>query len=641
MVSLHDTCAQSLELSCVMTSAQCSAHAVGATLRDTINTAYIYINAQLREAILEEIRQKDQSASAMYEALLSDTTDTLKSIHDRYSSQFVSPAEKTSWNSLLALKARIGERKRQAEQRLLKRQAFVINDETQCNASSYASFISAFQIPTQRAFKEPQLKQTAAMPVKPVPKQKIAPKRQSLDLQRKPASTESPRVSLEKPRRRERPKSVDMTISQAALLAWSVNNERSNNHNNNSNNHNNNSNNNSNRKVTPPNPSRPMSPGHYTTTKTSRRYDYVQPSINTQIHLTRVKSSTNHSPALPKKKVPILSHEGAQLPKEPKQASKKKNDDPRIADALENLQGVDSAAVEQIIEEIMVKGEELQWDDIAGLATAKQSLKETVVYPFLRPDLFRGLREPVTGMLLFGPPGTGKTMIAKTVAHESGSTFFSISASSLLSKYLGESEKLIRALFFMAKKLAPSIIFFDEIDSLLTARSDGEHESSRRVKTEFLIQWSALSSATAREDSDKSRVLVLAATNLPWAIDEAARRRFSRRLHIPLPEYDTRLSQLKKLMQNHKHQLSELDFIIIANKTNGYSNSDITALAKEAAMEPIRDLGENLMSVNYSEIRGLVLLDFERAMRVIRKSVAPETLERFNDWALNFGSTGV
>jgi SpoVK/Ycf46/Vps4 family AAA+-type ATPase len=308
---------------------------------------------------------------------------------------------------------------------------------------------------------------------------------------------------------------------------------------------------------------------------------------------------------------------------------------------MNELSGVDKDAVEQILNEIMITEGDLRWDDLAGLTQAKQSLKETVVYPFLRPDLFKGLREPISGMLLFGPPGTGKTMIAKTVANESKSTFFSISASSLLSKYLGESEKLIRALFYVAKKLSPSIIFFDEIDSLLTARGDGEHETSRRVKTEFLIHWSSLSSATSNDQNDLPRVLVLAATNLPWAIDEAARRRFSRRLYIPLPEFDTRLSQLKSLMANAHHSLGESDFLIIANLTEGYSNSDLTALAKEAAMEPIRDLGEGLMHVgDHQEIRGISISDFQKATGTIKKSVGTETIKLFKDWALKYGSTG-
>lgn len=315
----------------------------------------------------------------------------------------------------------------------------------------------------------------------------------------------------------------------------------------------------------------------------------------------------------------------------------------RINKVMETLHGVDAHECEQIKNEILVTDEKIHWDDIAGLSRAKNSLKETVVYPFLRPDLFRGLREPIRGMLLFGPPGTGKTMIAKAVATESNSTFFSISASSLLSKYLGESEKLVRALFYMAKRLAPSIIFIDEIDSLLTARSDNENESSRRIKTELLIQWSALSSATSQDNKDSAtdaRVLVLAATNLPWAIDEAARRRFSRRLYIPLPEYETRLYHLKKLMSRQQNKLSETDYQVIAGMCEGFSGSDITALAKEAAMEPIRDLGDNLMEADFNKIRGVMVKDFEKALQTVKKSVSPTSLQQYQDWAAGFGSTG-
>lgn len=165
--------------------------------------------------------------------------------------------------------------------------------------------------------------------------------------------------------------------------------------------------------------------------------------------------------------------------------------------------GVDENAAKQIFNEVVIQGDEVHWSDVAGLEIAKSALKETVVYPFLRPDLFLGLREPARGMLLFGPPGTGKTMLARAVATESKSVFFAISASSLTSKFLGESEKLVRALFVLAKELAPSIIFVDEIDSLLGARGDGEHEATRRIKTEFLVQWSDLQRAAAgRETSE-------------------------------------------------------------------------------------------------------------------------------------------
>lgn len=251
----------------------------------------------------------------------------------------------------------------------------------------------------------------------------------------------------------------------------------------------------------------------------------------------------------------------------------------KVRGILKSLpRGVDEVAAKQILNEIVIKGDEVHWDDVAGLDVAKSALKETVVYPFLRPDLFMGLREPARGMLLFGPPGTGKTMLARAVATESHSTFFAISASSLTSKFLGESEKLVRALFALAKMLAPSIIFVDEIDSLLSSRSgSGEHEATRRIKTEFLIQWSDLAKAAAgkeqtdkdRERGDASRVLVLAATNLPWAIDEAARRRFVRRQYIPLPEDHVRKSQVQTLLSHQKHELSESDLRRLVQLTDG------------------------------------------------------------------------
>ena len=344
----------------------------------------------------------------------------------------------------------------------------------------------------------------------------------------------------------------------------------------------------------------------------------------------------------------------------------------RVAYIRKNLpKGVDENAAKQIFNEIVVQGDEVHWSDVAGLEPAKTALKEAVVYPFLRPDLFMGLREPARGMLLFGPPGTGKTMLARAVATESHSTFFAISASSLTSKFLGESEKLVRALFALARALAPSIIFVDEIDSLLSSRGgSSEHESTRRIKTEFLIQWSDLQRAAAgkeqtekeKKEGDASRVLVLAATNLPWAIDEAARRRFVRRQYIPLPEGHVRATQLKTLLSHQKHNLNAQDIAVLVELTDGtrdisqplqllmsyangstptgFSGSDITALAKDAAMGPLRSLGEALLHMSMDEIRPIQFEDFEASLINIRPSVSKQGLKEFEDWAKEFGERG-
>jgi vacuolar protein-sorting-associated protein 4 len=160
----------------------------------------------------------------------------------------------------------------------------------------------------------------------------------------------------------------------------------------------------------------------------------------------------------------------------------------------------------------------VKWEDVAGLESAKNSLKEAIILPSKFPDIFVGIRKPWKGILLYGPPGTGKTFLAKACATQANSTFFSISSSDLMSKYVGESEKLIKSLFELAREKQPSIIFIDEIDSLAGARSEGENDSSRRVKTEFMVQMQGVGNANA------GGVLVLGATNLPWAIDSAIRR---------------------------------------------------------------------------------------------------------------------
>lgn len=268
----------------------------------------------------------------------------------------------------------------------------------------------------------------------------------------------------------------------------------------------------------------------------------------------------------------------------------------------------------------------------AGLEEAKATLREIVILPSLRPEIFIGLRAPPRGLLLFGPPGTGKTLLARAVSAEANATFFSISASSVTSKMYGDGEKLVRALFAVAAHKQPSVIFIDEIDSILTARSTGEHEASRRLKTEFLVQFDGVMS-----NSDATRILVMGATNRPQELDDAAIRRLTKRIYIPLPSTGARSSLVRNMMRKQGRVLPALELDEVARMTDGYSGSDLANLCKEAAMGPVRELGAGIYDADLATIREISLVDFQNGLRVIRPSVRAETLAQYVAWNEELG----
>lgn len=246
--------------------------------------------------------------------------------------------------------------------------------------------------------------------------------------------------------------------------------------------------------------------------------------------------------------------------------------------------------------DLLDKNPRVDFEDIADLSETKKLLQEAVLLPILMPEYFRGIRRPWKGILMFGPPGTGKTMLAKAVATQGKTTFFNVSASSLASKWKGESEKLVRILFEMARFYAPSTIFFDEIDALASQRGgSGEHEASRRVKAELLIQMDGVnstSSASANEQENEEgtaakNVIVLAATNRPQDLDEAIRRRLEKRVYIPLPTEIGR-RQLFEINLKSVDVEPDVNWEKLVKITEGYSGADIANVCRDAAMMPLR-----------------------------------------------------
>lgn len=292
----------------------------------------------------------------------------------------------------------------------------------------------------------------------------------------------------------------------------------------------------------------------------------------------------------------------------------------------------DTKLVEMINTVIVDRSPSVKWDDIAGLDKAKQTLFEMVILPTKRRDLFTGLRRPPRGLLLFGPPGNGKTMLAKAVASECDATFFNVSASSLTSKWVGEGEKLVRTLFMVAISRQPSVIFMDEIDSIMSTRVANEHDASRRLKSEFLVQFDGVTS------NPDDLVIVIGATNKPQELDDAVLRRLVKRIYIPLPDQNVRRLILQKNLKGQAFSLPGGDLEKLARVTEGYSGSDLQALCEEAAMMPIRELGSNILTVKANQVRPLRYDDFRRAMAVIRPSLQKSKWEELERWNVEFGS---
>ncbi|CAA2965484.1 AAA+-type ATPase [Olea europaea subsp. europaea] len=283
----------------------------------------------------------------------------------------------------------------------------------------------------------------------------------------------------------------------------------------------------------------------------------------------------------------------------------------------------------------------VKFDDVGALEDVKKALNELVILPMRRPDLFSSgnLLRPCKGILLFGPPGTGKTLLAKALATEAGANFISITGSTLTSKWFGDAEKLTRALFSFASKLAPVIIFVDEVDSLLGARGGAfEHEATRRMRNEFMAAWDGLRS------KDSQRILILGATNRPFDLDDAVIRRLPRRIYVDLPDAENRLKILKIILAQENLE-SEFSFDQLANATEGYSGSDLKNLCVAAAYRPVQELLEKESEGEGNGapvLRPLNLEDFVQSKAKVGPSVAYDaaSMNELRKWNEQYGEGG-
>ncbi|KAF5957111.1 hypothetical protein HYC85_004336 [Camellia sinensis] len=307
--------------------------------------------------------------------------------------------------------------------------------------------------------------------------------------------------------------------------------------------------------------------------------------------------------------------------------------------------GPDADLAAMLERDVLDSSPGVRWDDVAGLTEAKRLLEEAVVLPLWMPEYFQGIRRPWKGVLMFGPPGTGKTLLAKAVATECGTTFFNVSSATLASKWRGESERMVRCLFELARAYAPSTIFIDEIDSLCNARgASGEHESSRRVKSELLVQVDGVNNSSTNEDGSSKIVMVLAATNFPWDIDEALRRRLEKRIYIPLPNFESR-KELIRINLRTVEVAPDVDIDEVARRTEGYSGDDLTNVCRDASLNGMRrkiagKTRDEIKNMSKDDISNdpIAMCDFEEAVTKVQPSVSAADIERHEKWFSEFGS---
>ncbi|XP_062862601.1 fidgetin [Trichomycterus rosablanca] len=299
--------------------------------------------------------------------------------------------------------------------------------------------------------------------------------------------------------------------------------------------------------------------------------------------------------------------------------------------AEEELKNSDSGLVEMVTTEILQQTSPVDWNDIAGLDLVKATIKEEVLWPILRPDMFSGLAPLPHSILFFGPQGTGRTLLARCVASQLGAAFLQLSGSALVSKWQAEGEKVVQATFLVARCRQPSVVFISDVDLLLSA-SLSEESPINRIKSELLLQLDGVLNTT------EDHVLVICSTSKPEEIDETLRRYFVKRLLIPLPDSTARHQLISQVLSQHNYCLSDKEVALLVQRTEGFSGLDVVRLCQEAVVGPLHGMsGTDLSGIMPGQMRPLSYQDFENVFCKIQPSISQKELDTYTEWNKMFG----
>ncbi|XP_048871316.1 fidgetin [Brienomyrus brachyistius] len=299
--------------------------------------------------------------------------------------------------------------------------------------------------------------------------------------------------------------------------------------------------------------------------------------------------------------------------------------------AEEQLKGSDPHLVELVTTEIIQQGPPVDWSDIAGLELAKATIKEEVLWPMLRPDVFSGLTALPRTILLFGPQGTGRMLLGRCIASQLGAVFLQLSGSALVTKWVGEGDKIIHASFLVARCRQPAVVFISEIDMLLSAQL-GEESPVSRIKGELLMQLDGILA------SAEDHVVVVCSTSKPEEIDESLRRYFMKRILIPLPDSTARHQIISQLLSQHNYCLNDKELALLVQRTEGFSGLDVARLCQEAVVGPLHAVpGADLSAILPGQLRPVTYQDFENVFCKIQPSISQKELDTYIKWNKMFG----